>query len=63
MEIGAILEGNVVDITPQTEINLSAGPGDEAIRRRPLAPDVQASFDGFDVQIPLAEEVIAASAP
>lgn len=61
MEVGAILEGNVIDITPQTNlvfsqpasqpatggVELVFGDDDDSA---PVFQKVQPSFDGFDVQ-------------
>ena len=61
MEVGAILEGNVIDITPQVNlvfsqtasqpatggVELVFGDDDDAA---PVFQKVQPSFDGFDVQ-------------
>ncbi|GAB3771911.1 class I SAM-dependent DNA methyltransferase [Ramlibacter monticola] len=50
LEIGAILEGNVVDIGSQTALDLQPA-GHE--RFTPLAPEVQGTFAGFETQLPL----------
>jgi hypothetical protein len=49
MEVGAILEGNVVDIAPQTTLDLM--PAAEA--PQVLVPGVQPTFEGFETQSPL----------
>jgi hypothetical protein len=50
MEVGAALEGNVVDIAPQATIDFSpAGPTEV------LVPRPQPTLDGFDSQLRLAE--------
>ncbi|MEX8501152.1 class I SAM-dependent DNA methyltransferase [Leptothrix ochracea] len=51
MEVGAILEGNVVDIAPQTTLDLM--PATEAPQL--LVPDVQPTFEGFETQLPLQQ--------
>jgi hypothetical protein len=51
MEIGAILEGNVVDLTPQFEMNFTPEP---VVQH--LIPDVQSTLFGT-VQLPLAAVV------
>jgi hypothetical protein len=51
MEVGAILEGNVVDIAPQTTLDLL--PAAEA--PQVLVPDVQPTFEGFETQLPLQQ--------
>lgn len=51
MEVGAILEGNVVDIAPQTTLDLM--PPTEA--PQVLVPDVQPTFEGFETQLPLQQ--------
>ena len=48
MEVGAILEGNVVDITQQPELDLQP-PEPQALQV--LVPEVQPSFDGFETQL------------
>ena len=51
MEVGAILEGNVVDIAPQATLDLM--PAAEA--PQVLVPEVQPTFEGFETQLPLQE--------
>lgn len=51
MEVGAILEGNVVDIAPQTTLDLL--PATEA--PQVPVPDVQPTFEGFETQLPLQQ--------
>lgn len=55
MEVGAILEGNVVDITAQPGLDFQALRPETA---RELAPKAQASFAAFEVQpeLPLAAD-------
>lgn len=50
MEVGAILEGNVVDIARQPSLDL-LHIGDQA--PQVLVPEVQASLTGFETQLPL----------
>ena len=49
MEVGAILEGNVVDLAPPANLNLL--PASEATQQ--VVPEVQPAFDGFETQLPL----------
>ena len=51
LELGAILEGNVVDISPQRAFDLDLAP---AAERAPI-PAVQPSLPGFAVQLPLGQ--------
>ena len=57
VEVGAILEGNVVDITVQPGLDLGAARPEPV---RELAPKAQASFSAFELQPPLP---IAADPP
>jgi hypothetical protein len=52
MEIGAILEGNVVDLAPQTSLDLQP-----TAREQPqlLVPEIQGSFLGFEAQLSLTQ--------
>ncbi|OWJ63473.1 DNA methyltransferase family protein [Paraburkholderia caledonica] len=52
MEIGAILEGNVVDVFPQFGLDLQPV---EPEQPHALVPEVQASLIGFETQLPLSE--------
>jgi hypothetical protein len=52
MEVGAILEGNIVDIAPQRSLDLS-NTAPEA--PQVVFPEVQATMDGFETQLPLAQ--------
>jgi hypothetical protein len=57
LEVGAILEGNIVDVVPQTTFDL------QSAREEPLeivVAEVQPSFAGFESQLPLSR---AAEAP
>jgi hypothetical protein len=49
MELGAALEGNIVDIAPQAAIDFSPEPSTEV-----LIPTPQPTLDGFDSQLRLA---------
>jgi hypothetical protein len=52
MEVGAILEGNVVDIAQQPELDLQpTAPQAPQV----LVPEVQPTFDGFETQLPLTQ--------
>nr|WP_315848148.1 class I SAM-dependent DNA methyltransferase [uncultured Rhodoferax sp.] len=51
MEVGAILEGNVVDIAPQATLDLL--PATEGPQL--LVPEVQPTFEGFETQLPLQQ--------
>ncbi|MCA8080358.1 DNA methyltransferase family protein [Burkholderia cepacia] len=53
MEIGAILEGNVVDVFPQFGLDLL--PSDHE-QPQALVPEIQASFVGFETQLPLVQD-------
>src|SRR5207249_1338863 len=48
MELGAVLEGNIVDIAPQADIDFSPEPLTEV-----LVPKPQPTLDGFDSQLQL----------
>lgn len=52
MEVGAILEGNIVDIAPQRSLDLS-NTAPEA--PQVIFPEVQATMEGFETQLPLAQ--------
>ncbi len=51
MEVGAILEGNVVDIAQQPELDLQPT---EAQAPQVLVPEAQPTLDGFETQLPLS---------
>ncbi|KGG92291.1 MULTISPECIES: hypothetical protein [Comamonas] len=53
MEVGAILEGNVIDVTPQAGFDFQ--PGTPTSAQTVVIPEVQPSLDGFATQLPLAE--------
>jgi hypothetical protein len=52
MEVGAILEGNIVDIAPQRSLDLSNTQPQAALV---IIPEVQATIEGFETQLPLAQ--------
>jgi len=52
MEVGAILEGNIVDIAPQRSLDLS---NTEPQAPQVIVPEVQATMEGFETQLPLAQ--------
>jgi hypothetical protein len=52
MEVGAIVEGNIVDIAPQRSLDLS---NTEPEAPQVVIADVQAAMEGFETQLPLAQ--------
>jgi len=54
MEVGAILEGNIVDIGLQPSLDLQPT---EAEAPQVIVPEVQPSFFGMETQLPLAQAV------
>lgn len=52
MEVGAILEGNVVDIAQQPGLDLQPT---EPQALQVIVPEVQPSFEGFETQLPLSQ--------
>lgn len=52
MEVGAILEGNIVDIAPQRSLDLS---NTEPQAPQVIFPEVQASLEGLELQLPLSQ--------
>jgi hypothetical protein len=52
LEVGAILEGSVVDIAPQRSLDLSTTEPQAA---QVIVPDVQATIEGFETQLPLSQ--------
>jgi hypothetical protein len=52
MEVGAILEGNIVDIAPQRSLDLS---NTEHEAPQVVFPELQSTMDGFETQLPLAQ--------
>ncbi|MFD1558811.1 class I SAM-dependent DNA methyltransferase [Paraburkholderia silviterrae] len=55
MEIGAILEGNVVDVFPQLGLDLQSA---ERGQPQALVPEIQGSLIGFETQLPLTESAV-----
>lgn len=53
MEVGAILEGNVIDVTPQAGFDFQPGARTDA--PAVVVPQVQPSLDGMETQLPLAQ--------
>ena len=53
MEVGAILEGNIVDIAPQTGLDLQPTLPDAP---QVLVPEVQPSLFGLETQLPLTQD-------
>ncbi|SFE32480.1 N-6 DNA methylase [Paracidovorax konjaci] len=51
MEVGAILEGNVVDLAPQGSLGLLPARAEPQL----LVPEVQPTFAGFEVQLKLQQ--------
>jgi hypothetical protein len=51
MEVGAILEGNVVDLAPQATLDLMPAGTEPQV----LVPEVQPTLAGFDTQLPLQQ--------
>jgi hypothetical protein len=61
MEVGAVLEGNIVDLTPQASMNFAAPPQTmvspvPSARPALLVPLVQPMFEGFETQLSLVVE-------
>lgn len=52
LEVGAILEGNVVDVAPQTALDLQVASNEQPA---PLVPEVRGTFAGFETQLPLQQ--------
>jgi len=54
MEVGAILEGNVIDIAPQASLDLPV-----VLPRvsRTLVPEIQPAFEGFETQLSLPNSI------
>lgn len=55
LEVGAILEGNVVDVFPQLGLDLLLA---EPEQPRAVVPEVQGSLVGFETQLPLTESAV-----
>lgn len=55
MEVGAVLEGNIVDLSPQVRMDFSAQPEVivPPVRQALLVPLVQPAFEGFETQLSL----------
>ena len=49
MEVGAVLEGNIVDVAPQAQIDFAPEPAPQV-----LVPKPQPTLEGFDSQLRLA---------
>ena len=49
MEVGAVLEGNIVDVAPQAEMDFAPEPAEQV-----LVPKSQLTLDGFESQLRLA---------
>jgi hypothetical protein len=52
MELGAILEGSVVDLAPQAQFDLAPQSAESVAQV--IIPAMQGSLEGFDVQLPLS---------
>lgn len=52
MEIGAIVEGSVVDIAPQLSLSLN---NSEPQATQVIVPEVQVTMEGFETQLPLSQ--------
>jgi len=53
MEVGAILEGNIVDLAPQQDLDLRPT---EPEAPQVIFPEVQSLLEGFEVQLPLSQQ-------
>ena len=60
MEVGAILEGNVVELEQQRGLDLQPTQPETP---QVLVPEVQPSFDGFEAQLPLSQPTGGANPP
>lgn len=58
MEVGAILEGNVVDVFPQLGLDLQPSKNEQP---QAQAPEIQGSLIGFETQLTLAEPAAQAT--
>ena len=56
MEVGAALEGNIVDLAPQAEMDFAPEPAEQV-----LVPNWQLTLDGFESQLRLAASSAEAS--
>jgi len=52
MEVGAILEGNIVDLAPQQGLDLRPTEPDAP---QVIFPEVQSLLEGFEIQMPLSQ--------
>lgn len=52
MEVGAIVEGSVVDIAPQLSLSLN---NSEPQATQVIVPEVQVAMEGFETQLPLSQ--------
>jgi hypothetical protein len=52
MEVGAILEGNIVDLAPQQGLDLRPT---EPEAPQVIIPEVQSLLEGFEIQLPLSQ--------
>ena len=60
MEVGAILEGNIVDLAPQQSLDLlplplGEGRGEGSVGPQVIFHEVQPVFEGFETQLPLSQ--------
>lgn len=60
MEVGAILEGNVVEMETQRGLDLMPTAPDAP---QVLVPEVQPAFEGFETQLPLSQPTGGATPP
>ncbi|VXC99877.1 N-6 DNA methylase [Pseudomonas sp. 9AZ] len=57
MELGAILEGSVVDLAPQAQFDLAPQAAEPVAQV--IIPAMQGSLEGFDLQLPLSSSAAA----
>jgi hypothetical protein len=57
MELGAILEGSVVDLAPQGQFDLAPQAAEPVAQV--IIPAMQGSLEGFDLQLPLSSSAAA----
>ena len=60
MEVGAILEGNVVEMETQRGLDLQPTAPEAP---QVIVPEVQPAFEGFETQLPLSQPTGGANAP
>lgn len=60
MEVGAILEGNVVEMETQRGLDLQPTAPEAP---QVLVPEVQPAFEGFETQLPLSQPIGSANPP